>query len=169
MRTLGLAIALLLVATPAFADWQTVAPKGAHFSVKVPAAPELKTTDVATGAGKVPVTVYVATAGGVQYMATANDRPTSAQAGTVAEVFDRGLAPFVAKAPIIASKDATYRGAPMREVVFSDHRHTVRVRIVLAGHRVYMLMVIADRQGATNASSDVATADAEKFLTSLRY
>ena len=166
-----LVVAILLVSTPAFADWHKLTLPGTKLTVALPDKPTSTTQDVETDAGPTKVTLHTLTVGSMQFIVTANKRLPNAEQATLSQKFDLGEKPFLAtqRGKVILHEDTKYRGAPARDLYIADGTNTVRLRQVYVRGTMGMLMMITKRRGKTNDRSDVETAEANKFFASLRF
>jgi hypothetical protein len=168
MKARWLVVVALAVSTPAFADWHSVAPKGEHFSLKFPEAPERRTKDVTADDGSVAtLTTYMAKVGftNIAYALSYGDRPVETPKPKPSELFDLAEQTVTKRYKVFSRKDGKYRGYPSREfegLGLAGYDEKIRGRYVLVGQRMYMMMVILDSGGGTHDP------DVDTFLASLR-
>src|SRR3569833_1236896 len=157
MRAWVIAVALLLVSSPAWAaDWVAYKSKTGGVAACFLGGLLVSTKDV--DGNTLHLAMY-SDLGGAQYMLLWADRSKDAPKGTTKQMFDDAQAPMANRAKIVSSKDFTYRGLPARAVdpLSPDRNDGSKLRMVIKKHRIYMLLATV-----------VVPADVKKFIDSLR-
>jgi hypothetical protein len=157
MRAWVIAVALVLVAAPAWADdWVAYKSKTGGVAASFPGGPTESTKDVDGN------TLHLATfsdLGGAQFVLLWADRSKDAAKATTKQMFDDAQAPMATKAKVVSAKDFTYRGLPARDVelLSPDNQSGAKLRMVIKKKRIFMLLATV-----------VTPADVKKFIDSLR-
>src|SRR3569833_1609706 len=131
MRAWVIAVALLLVSSPAWADdWVAYKSKTGGVAASFPGGPTESTKDV--DGNTLHLAMY-SDLGGAQYMLLWADRSKDAPKGTTKQMFDDAQAPKANRAKIVSSKDFTYRGLPTHNNKHQnpDHKDSAMLRMVI--------------------------------------
>jgi hypothetical protein len=144
----ALALLALLGCSP---SWTPLEPSDAGFAVEMPGEPEQQTRTVKTVAGEVAMRIYSAEQG--RYMVSFTDYPEEiVSRSTSKAVLDgaRDGAAVNIGGEVLSERAFDFDGQPARDVVFLDPTRQVelRMRLILAGARLYQLASVGPRGDA---------------------
>src|SRR6185312_9757668 len=131
MRAWVIAIALVWVAAPAWADdWVAYKSKAGGVAVSFPGGPTESSKEVE--GSTLHLATYSSVGGDQQFMLLWADRRKDAAKETTKEMFDDAQEPIAKTAKVVSAKDFTYRGWPAREGDLSspDNRDGAKLRVV---------------------------------------
>jgi hypothetical protein len=149
-------------------DWETYAPEGEKFSVRLPGTPVTQTKQQPTPAGPMKMKMHMVQDDATTYGVITVEIPkalrqfTGAATGDTLDGLVSGIAQG-AKGKVVSTKKVKLGGHDGREVVLSvfEGAGTARVRAYVTRDRIYMLMIMAP------AETDLAT-PAGYFFGSLK-
>ena len=158
MRAWVIAVAVLLVSAPSWADeWVAYKSKAGGVAVTFPGNPTEQTQEA--NGNMLHMAAYSSVSGDVKFALLWTDLGPNAPKKSTKQMFDEAQGPFAQRAKIVSAKDTTYRGLPARELdlLSSDNKEAVKLRMVIKTSRVFLV-----------AATVVVPADAKKFIDSLR-
>jgi hypothetical protein len=148
---------LLLMATCGRAEWAEVRPKGAGFSIQMPATPAEKTQAVQTADGPVALRMYVLEYGDFSYMVSISEISEEVLARRTREQMLDGARDGVAESiqgEVLDESAFSLGDYPGRDVALRDSTAelALRIRILLVGGRLYQFGVVTPRGDRSSAS-----------------
>ena len=161
-RAATIAISAFALAPCSAAASETV--HGDHFTVEMPGSPVPQGSKVRLTAGTVEKKNWTLTDGDVVYSVATTDYPAAlVKANSEARYLGQARDELVGqlKGTVRSEKDILVHGAKGREFVISSGGGELKARSVMAGPRVYTLMVFNPLGGVPG--------DADRFLQSLTF
>jgi hypothetical protein len=162
MRARTFALVGLVAGVAGAADpapgFQPFASSAGRYKVLFPGPVKTETTEVKTpSGGTATVTLDAAKAGGVTYLVSYVDVPDAVAQQPPGPRLDKVRdAHKGTDGRLLADKELTVGGEkyPARDVLVGRPDGTLRVRVVIAGSRLYQVMARGPREGVTGADAD---------------
>ncbi|MBX9579778.1 MAG: hypothetical protein K2X87_05665 [Gemmataceae bacterium] len=152
----GLVAGVAGAADPA-PEFKPFASSAGRYKVLFPGPVKTETTEVKTPAGTATVTLDAVKAGGVTFLVSFVDVPDSVAQQPPGPRLDKVRdAQKGADGAVLADKELTVGDEkyPARDVLVGKPDGTLRVRIVIAGSRLYQVMARGPKEAVTGADAD---------------